>query len=407
MSGSDAEKSTAVPGIGRRILGAVGALGVLAGVIVGASVALQTLYAAAEAGDGRTPAAPLPVSVSKLKVVEAYEIEEWFVGRIEPARETALGFEIAGAVVSVLVDEGDRVKAGRPLAQLDTETLKARKAQLLAEKAKLEADLALAERTLARQEKLSGRGFATDQKTDEARTAKKTTIAGLAANKAQLRLVDLDISKATILAPFNGVIAERSIDPGAIVSAGQRVVRILEAGRPIARVGLPPARAAILRVGDAFPIKVGDILLPAKLTAIRPDLDPATRTVSALFEIDLGAAAAARVSRPSKRPASSPSFLAPAGEIARLALPSRVQAKGAWAPLSALQEDAKGLWRILLLGRDEEGAAIATGQSVEVLHVKGERAFISGALKDGADFIPEGVNRVSIGDKVSPSPAAD
>lgn len=375
------------PSFLRRAAGAVGALGVLGAVGVLGAAALGAIYAAADAEDV-APTAPLPVAVAELHVVGSYETTQSYVGRIEPARATALGFQNGGEVTAVLVDEGDDVAAGQPIATLDTASLEAGRDQLVAEKSRLEANLALAQRTRARQDQLSGDGYASEQRADEARTEAATTVAQIAAIDAQIRQLDVDIAKATIRAPFAGVVAARSIDPGAIAAQGQTIVEILEAGRPQARIGLPPEQAARLRRDQGYEIVIRGQKVPARLATVRPDLDPATRTVAAIFDLDFAAGAAPLV--------------APFGEVARLELPLEIAARGAWVPLSALQEDAKGLWRLLLISQSEDGGPVVTAGAVETLYVSGERAFVAGAIADGQHYITEGLNRAVIGDIVAP-----
>lgn len=392
--------------IARRAVGAVGALGFLAGVGALGATALGAIYAAAQL-DTTDPTPPLPVAVDEIALSSAYQATETYLGRVEAARETALGFEAGGEVVAVFVDEGDAVLEGEAIARLDTAALEARRDQLEAERTRLEADLALAERTRARQDALSGDGFASEQRADEARTAETTTAAAIAATDAQLRLVEIEIRKSTVRAPFDGVIAARRIDPGAIVSPGQTIVEILEAGRPQARIGVSPESAERLVIGDRYDIILRGRPTTGELIIIRPDLDPTTRTVAAIFDLEISAATARTLASAggAEADALGAPMVATFGEVARLELPLEVRARGAWVPISALQEDAKGLWRLLTIAENADGEPIVAAQSVQALYVAGERVFVAGAIEDGAPYIVEGVNRVVIGDVVAPQPA--
>lgn len=382
-------------------VGAVGGLIALAIVGALATTALSAIYAAADA-ESVEPTPPLPVAVARLEVVNAYGTVESYLGRVEPARSTALGFERGGEVMEVLVEEGDIVGAGDAIARLDADALEAERDQLLAEKERLEATLALAARTRARQDSLSNDGFSSEQQADEARTAEITTTAQIAAIEAQIRRMEIEIRKSTIRAPFAGVVAARRIDPGAIVSAGQRIVDILEVGRPQARIGLPPERAERLVIGGRYAITVRNRRSAATLAAVRPDLDPATRTVAAIFDLDLTALLPTTTASTGAASDASRPFIAPFGEVARLELPYEVRARGAWVPLSALQEDARGLWRIQLVRDDANGEPVVVASAVEVYYVSDGRAFIVGAIEDGARYVVEGLNRTVIGDVVAP-----
>ncbi|MEO1103924.1 MAG: biotin/lipoyl-binding protein, partial [Pseudomonadota bacterium] len=108
--------------------------------------------AAARATDGAVAPAPaLTVRVATLTYAESYEVERRFSGQVEPAQESVLGFELAGTVATLLVDEGDRVEKGAPLARLDTRLLEAERTQLAANRTAIEAQAELARRTTERQ----------------------------------------------------------------------------------------------------------------------------------------------------------------------------------------------------------------------------------------------------------------
>lgn len=63
---------------------------------------------------------PLPVATFAPEAVEGFHLTRWYVGRVEAARSSALGFELAGHLDAVRVHEGDRVTAGQLLATLNT-----------------------------------------------------------------------------------------------------------------------------------------------------------------------------------------------------------------------------------------------------------------------------------------------
>jgi RND family efflux transporter MFP subunit len=374
----DPEAFARRPGL-RGWLGA-GAVAIL--VAAGAAGTLASLHA--RAADARPDAAPppMPVRVLRLERADGYEIEERFAGRIEPARETALAFERAGRVEAVLAEEGASVEAGQILARLDAAPLLIERDRLAAARAALEADLALAEATLARRRALTTRGHDSGQSLDEAQAARDALTARLRQNDAEAAAVALDIAKSELRAPFAGVLAERMIDEGAVVQPGAALARLQETGRPQARVGVPPDRARALAPGAEVAVETPAGTASARLVAVTPDLDPATRTVGLLLDVDPAAPVAM-------------------GDLVRLVLPRRVAEPGARAPLSALQEGERGLWTVYVVADGPEGP-VARRESVEVVHVSAAGAFVRGAFADGALVVAEGVNRVTQGRRVAP-----
>ena len=72
----------------------------------------------------------LVVATQAIQEQPSYEVRRSFVGRLEARRSTDTGFELGGAVLRILVDEGDAVAKGQMLARLDTKRLGAKRAEL-------------------------------------------------------------------------------------------------------------------------------------------------------------------------------------------------------------------------------------------------------------------------------------
>lgn len=376
-------------GVWRRLLGVIVTSAVIGGAAAAAVVTVEALQRRADEAQAVVETIPpLPVAVARLERRDGYEATERFAGRVEAARSADLSFERAGRVSEVLVEEGDAVAEGDVIARLDVDRLQAERARLAADRARIEAQLRLAERTQARQQRLSRRGFAPEQALDEAVSNEASLRAELAALDAREASLDVDFEDSELRAPFAGRIAAQTVDLGAYVGPGVAVARILEVGRPQARIGLSVEQAARLESGLDYDIAVGERIWRARLAARRPDLDPATRTVSALFDLldarDGGDAA--------------PVF----GEVARLSLSISVDDPGAWAPLTALQEGLRGLWTVYVAAPDEAGGYVLEQEAVEVLHVADGRAFIRTALADGALIVVSGAARVTRGRRVRP-----
>lgn len=356
---------------------------VLALVAGGAAAALVALHARADrAAETRDPRPPLPVTVTEIRIENGYGLAETFAGRIEPARATMAAFERSGLVTDVLVEEGDRVSEGDIIARLDREPLEIEQRRLRAERESAVADLKLAEATAERRARLRDQGFETGQSFDEARFQVDAVAARIDTIDARLERIALDLRKSTLEAPFAGTVAARDIDEGAVVEAGTPVVALQETPRPRARVGVPPELAATLEAGEPVTLSIRGAETPGRIAAVSPDLETETRTVSILVDIT------------GEVPAAM-------GEIARLTLERRIAARGAWVPLTALQEAERGLWSVHVVVEDEEGP-VAAREIVEVIHADGARAFVRGSFADGARVVVEGPHRLTLGAPVDP-----
>lgn len=174
---------------------------------------------------------------------------------------------------------------------------------------------------------------------------------------------------------------------------------LLEIGRPQARIGAPPDIALSLDRAETHLIEIGDRVFEGRIAAVRPDLDPVTRTVGVLFDLYA----------PAQTPASGAAPTLVMGETARLRTTRSVPTEGAWVPLSALQEGRRGLWTVYVAAPDADGWRL-TQEAVETLHVAANRAFVRTSLSEGALIVASGVNRVARGQRVRPvpfEPAAD
>ena len=361
-------------GFGARLLVAALFLG-----LAGGGIAALHMRAESQVAAGVRP--PIPVATETVAMESAYRIVDRFVGRLEPARETSLGFERAGLIMEMLVEEGDRVESGQLLAHLDVEPLEAQRAQLVAERDERVADLQLAQLTSERQQRLHREGHASAQRYDEARLAVESLGAAIVRIEAAIRGIDIDLDKSLLRAPFSGRIAERLLDEGRVVGAGTPLFRLLESDRPQARIGLSPEVAARLAVGEEVTLESGRWKQSASLLALRPDLVSGTRTVPALFALDAV-------------------NTLPFGEVVELAVPRDVAADGAWVPLSALSEGPKGLWQVLTVIEADSGDLQVGREAVDILHVAGGRAYVRGTLADGMRIVVSGSNRVVPGEPV-------
>ena len=204
---------------------------------------------------------------------------------------------------------------------------------------------------------------------------------------AGLRQVEVDLNKSVIPAPFDGRISARQVDEGVVVSGGQTVLSLVEAGDLEARVGLPTAIADTLTPGQSYPIQVGNRTASATLTALLPALDTASRTVTATLTL------------------SGADLIV--GETVRLLLDETQPTDGVWLPSTALVPDDRGLWSVYILGEsapESPNRFTVTRRQVEVLHTEGHRSLVRGTLQAGDRAIVEGTHRIVPGDRVQVAP---
>jgi RND family efflux transporter MFP subunit len=225
-----------------------------------------------------------------------------------PATTTA--FEAAnifartsGYIEKRYVDIGDRVKAGALLAEITAPELDHQIAQAQATLAQnqstlqqTEASRDLADVTNGRDSKLVKQGWLTLQQGDNDRLTLKAQQAAvgvaqsnIAAQEAQIRVLGQEKAYQRVVAPFDGVITQRSIDNGSLVTSGSTfmftlmhpdVIRTQVFVPQDEAFGLGPGVDAVVRVPE-----IPDRSFPGKVTRIASALQPGSRTL--LTEIDV------------------------------------------------------------------------------------------------------------------------
>lgn len=338
----------------------------------------------------------LPVSVLSLTAEAPRTTFRSYGGMTMPGRAADLGFKHGGEIGEVQVDWGDTVVAGDVLARLQPAsfeaTLNSATADVAVAEAALkaaEADLHIATRTEHRFRDLRSKGHVSIHQYDEVAAVlrSKTAAHGLATAalqraRAQRTGARTALDESRIVAPFAGVIQARLRDEGAQVRPGEPVLRLIGSEAVEARFGLPESSAGVLLPGTDFEVRWQGKPVAASLLALLPEIDPQSRTMSAIFRLN--------------------HTTVPPGAVVELRLPHRLDERGYWVPLSSLIEADRGLWSVYVVNGDN----IAERHLVEVLHTETAEAFVRGTIKAGDRLVNAGVHRIVPGQVVRIVPIA-
>ncbi|MGJ5007593.1 efflux RND transporter periplasmic adaptor subunit [Bradyrhizobium oligotrophicum] len=252
-------------------------------------VALATM-AVALAGCNETvaqKAEPIrPVLVAPVHY-EAETPERSFVGTIRPRIEADIGFRVAGKVAKRLVEVGQTVDVGQPLATLDEVDLKLQAEQAEAEFRAATGVLAQASAAETRAKELRAKGWTTDAQMDQARASADEARARLNRAERSVELTRNSLSYATLVADARGVVTASMIEPGVVVAAGQAAIRVARFAEKEAVVAIPETLLERAKTGSAYVTLWSDAdkKYAAKLREIAPAADPATRTYLAKFSL--------------------------------------------------------------------------------------------------------------------------
>lgn len=207
-------------------------------------------------------------------------------GSLAAWQEIVISPEIGGQrLARVLVEVGDRVEKGQLLAQLAAGTLQA---DLDASRAALrEAEVSAAEarRAADRARALQGTEVLSEEAIDQALAAADAAQARLAAARARVQADRLRLEYTEVRAPDAGIISVRSAVEGALVQAGEELMRLQRQGRLEWRAQLIGAELARVAPGQVARVALGGVEVDGRVRRVSPQVDPATRT--GLVYVDL------------------------------------------------------------------------------------------------------------------------
>ncbi|HOL21950.1 MAG TPA: efflux RND transporter periplasmic adaptor subunit [bacterium] len=228
--------------------------------------------------------------------VEAGDVKEVVSvsGSVKPFSEVVVYSKSTGEVEKLFVREGQYVKKGEMIAQVDYVKSALSVQQLESQVAAAEANLDGLKRDYDRMQKLYEEGVISQKKWDDVRTAFDVASHNLEGLKAQLALAKVHLEDTKIVAPISGTVMKKFIDEGEIITDASMMknsplVSMADISRvkvvvPVAEVELgriEKGKRAEVRV-DAYPEKVfyGDVY------KISPFVDPLTRTAEVEILVD-------------------------------------------------------------------------------------------------------------------------
>jgi RND family efflux transporter MFP subunit len=348
-------------------------------LLVGAALAFLAIsLAGCNDGVAQKAEPPRPVLVATAHY-EADTPERSFVGTIRPRIEADMGFRVPGKVAKRLVEVGQTVEIGQPLATLDEVDLKLQAEQAEAEFRAATGVLAQAAAAEQRAKDLRAKGWTTDAQMDQASAAADEARARLNRAERSVELTRNSLSYATLDADTRGVVTATLIEPGQVVASGQTAIRVARFGEKEAVVAIPETLVQRAKEGTATVTlwSEPDKKYAARLREIAPAADPATRTYLAKFLLpDAG---------------DNVSL----GMTATLTLADPATTRVARLPLSALFSEGGNPSLYVV---DDKGEVAL--KPVTVKAYQSNDVVISGGIAEGAKVVTLGVQKLDPSQKV-------
>ncbi len=263
-------------------------------VLLIAGFVARTLYARSqERALAAAPAKPPPaleLGASDLVVARTQTFNRTLAisGGIKAVDSAVVRAKVAAEVKTLTVREGDSVKAGQTIGQLDTLEVDLRVQQADQNGASARAQLDIAKRTLDNNRAMVAQGFIST-------TALETSISNEAAARAthEAALVALNLARKArgdtrLVAPISGLVSQRLVQPGERVAVDAKLIEVVDLSRIELEAAITPEDITGVAVGQTARLAVDGLDGPvtARVVRINPSTQVGTRAVLAYLALD-------------------------------------------------------------------------------------------------------------------------
>jgi multidrug efflux system membrane fusion protein len=210
-------------------------------VIVVAAVGFRLLHKATPAGaasaqsatkskggkDGKDETPPVPVTVVPV-VKQNVPVYLTALGTVQALNTVTVNPQVGGQLLSLEFTEGQPVKKGQVLAQIDPRTYQAAHDQAVARQRQDQALLETAKSNLARSQDLAAKGYISRQDLDTLHNTAAQYAAAVAADAASVRDSQVQLAYTKVISPIDGLAGIRNVDPGNVVTTSTGLVTLTQ-----------------------------------------------------------------------------------------------------------------------------------------------------------------------------------
>jgi len=351
---------------------------------------------------GEAPKAARPVKAQAV-TLSTPSVAVRYSAAIEPFEQVPLAFKASGYVDDVRrqagadgrmrnAQPGDVVSKGAVLARVRESEYRERVNQSRSRIGESEAALAKANLDLNRARTLIASASLTRPELDAAQAAYDTAVARLAGVRAELELAETALRDCALVSPATGILLERKIEVGSLVSAGTVGFVVADISAVKAHFGIPDSMIQSVTPGERIDLIVESVAgatFQGRVTAVAPAADAQSR----VFDVEVTIPNPDRRLRPgmigsvSVRPADARAAAA-SRSVPTVPLTAIVKPAGDGASYAAFTVERRGETEVARLRAVELGDV--AGNAIEVLKglTAGERVIVTGAtlLVDGEEI---------------------
>ncbi|HCN47231.1 MAG TPA: efflux RND transporter periplasmic adaptor subunit, partial [Pseudomonas sp.] len=214
-----------------------------------------------------------------------------YPGEVRARFEPELAFRIGGKVSKRLVEEGQRVKADQPLAELDPQDVRLQLEATRAQVGAAEANLNLVQAERDRYKKLLERQMVSQSQYDNAENLYRSGLARVKQMRAEFDVAGNQAGYSVLRASQDGVVSKRQVEVGQVVAAGQTVFTLAADGEREVLISLPEQNFGRFAVGQPVAVELWSQpgqRFEGRIRELSPAADPRSRTFAARIAFSAG-----------------------------------------------------------------------------------------------------------------------
>ena len=305
---------------------------------------------------------PMPAKVVQVASVERTEIAPTIAvpGTIYSRNDVQVTAGVSGQLLTV-AEPGTIVRKGEPVASIDKRALLLQRAEQEALLERAEINVRQLESQLRRQRELQGSSLVSEFELEQTEANRDLAVADARIIKVRIRQIDDQVRRADVLAPFAGIVINRSYRGGEDVARGEVLAQLTDITNMEVRAFVPLKHLPRTVVGDTINVFAANVAYEGKIRALVPTGDVRSQTFEARIDLPVAATGDWTV-----------------GQLVSVAVPIRAKASTIAIPRDALvlRHNGNFVYRI----NDDNTAEqipVELGDSV------GNLISVSGALREG------------------------